>query len=78
MDFTALPETLEGFLDSIIPALSQVVVLLLFLSFIIGSDRLQARVRRTFERLKAFDEYANAPFIKESALTCHLLPDQSG
>lgn len=68
MDFAALPQSLDSFLDSLIPALSHCVFLVLFLWFMVGGEALAAPLRRLAARMRAPDALTEDPFVKESGL----------
>lgn len=68
MDFTSLPKTLGDFFDSLLPALTQTTVLILFLLFLVGSDPVTRWLKLRLSRLKTPSALATDPFIKQSGI----------
>lgn len=68
MEIATLPKALEGFFDSLVPALTQTMVLFAFVVFFFGLPPLTAWLKSHLARLKDADALANDPFIKESGL----------
>lgn len=68
MELGSLPETLEGFFDSLLPALTQSLLFVAFIVFFFGTSTLTSWIKPHLSRLKAPDTLATDPFVKESGL----------
>jgi hypothetical protein len=68
MEFESLADSINSFLDSIIPALGQSMLFVAFLGYVLGVERLRNFIRIFVLAVKRLDEVANSSFVKESGI----------
>lgn len=68
MEFTTLPKTLGDFFDSLLPALTQMTILIAFVLFLVGLAPLASYLRARLARFTEPTKLAINPYIKESGV----------